>query len=209
MNMKFSDLTTNAISRRQACRRALGALTGASLVSVLAGTPALAALSEQERSDVERIEAYIDSIRTLSAKFQQTEDGKVSRGRIYIHRPGRLRVEYDPPVPVLVVADGTLLSYVDNEFLLRAPMQIDQGVTITEVNRAPGALRISMYQTDEPNAGSVEMIFTDNPIELRQWRVIDGNNRETNVGIYDVELGMDLPAALFQTPYIRPNDERK
>ncbi|MGH6931239.1 MAG: LolA family protein [Dongiaceae bacterium] len=222
--MKSSDAVTVVVSRRQACRHALGALAGISALAVLANSPARAALSEQDHSDIARIEAYFDGIKTMAAKFQQTEDGKISRGRIFVHRPGRLRVEYDPPVPILVVADGTLLSYVDNEleqvsqmplrqstawFLLRAPMRIEKGVTVTEVNRSPSHLRISMYQTDEPNSGSLELIFKDHPIELQQWKVVDANNRETNVGIYDVELGMDLPAKLFQTPYLRPNDERK
>jgi outer membrane lipoprotein-sorting protein len=223
MNLPEPTTTTlsRPLSRRRICLDALGALAGAAAFSLLTAPPALAALSEQDRADVARIEAYIDSIKTLSAKFQQTEDGQISRGRIFIHRPGRLRVEYDPPVPILVVADGTLLSYVDHEleqvsqmplqqstawFLLRAPMRIDKGVTVTEVNRAPGSLRISMYQTDEPKAGSVELIFTDNPIELKQWRVIDGNNKETNVGLYDIKLGGYLPNALFATPYPERND---
>lgn len=222
--MNLPNPTTLSWSRRRVCRSALGALAGASVFSLLAGSPALAALSEQDRADVARIENYIDSIETLSAKFQQVENGQVSRGRIYIHRPGRLRVEYDPPVPILMVADGTLLSYVDNEleqvsqmplrqstawFLLRAPMQIQKGVTVTQVNRSPGSLRISMYQTDEPDAGSVELIFQDNPIVLQQWKLVDANNNETSVGLYDVEFGVPLAAKLFQTPYFRPNDERK
>ena len=220
----MTDPTKVFLSRRRVCQRALGALAGASVFSLLAPLPALAALSEQDRADIARIESYIDGIETLSAKFQQVENGQVSRGRIYIHRPGRLRVEYDPPVPILMVADGTLLSYVDNEleqvsqmplrqstawFLLRAPMQIQKGVTVTQVNRSPGSLRISMYQTDEPDAGSVELIFQDNPIVLQQWKLVDANNNETSVGLYDVEFGVPLPAKLFKTPYIRPNDDRK
>ena len=219
--MNMTDLTRKTVSRRGACR---AALVGASALALLSAHPALADLSQQDLDDLSRIEAYFDGITTMSAQFQQTEDGKISRGHIFLHRPGRMRVEYDPPVPILVIADGTLLSYVDNEleqisqmplkqstawFLLRSPMKITKGITVTEVNRAPGALRVAMYQTDEPNAGTIEMIFKDNPIELQQWKVTDANNKETNVGIYDIKLGVYLPNALFATPYSNRNDGHK
>ena len=45
------------------------------------------------------------SSRTASCRF----------GYIYLRKPGRLRVEYDPPVPILLVADGGLLSYYDKD----------------------------------------------------------------------------------------------
>ena len=52
----------------------------------------------------------------MKASFQQfTESEGLAFGRIYVRRPGRLRVEYDPPSEILLIADGTLLSYYDAE----------------------------------------------------------------------------------------------
>ncbi|HRY23665.1 MAG TPA: outer membrane lipoprotein carrier protein LolA, partial [Geminicoccaceae bacterium] len=46
-------------------------------------------------ADVER---YLNGIDTLAARFEQiAPDGSLSRGRVYIQRPGRLRFDYDPP----------------------------------------------------------------------------------------------------------------
>src|SRR5262249_60221638 len=67
-------------------------------------------------ADIVRVEQYMDGIVTLQAKFQQVNpDGKIERGKIYLRKPGRLRVEYDPPATILVVADGGLLSYYATE----------------------------------------------------------------------------------------------
>ena len=60
---------------------------------------------------------YISTeIRTLAADFIQiAPDGAISRGRFYLKRPGRFRFEYEPPAPVLIVADGTYVNYFDIE----------------------------------------------------------------------------------------------
>jgi outer membrane lipoprotein-sorting protein len=178
--------------------------------------PAFADLSTQDMADVVRVEQYMDGIITLQAKFQQVDpDGKISRGKIYLRKPGRLRVEYDPPVPILVVADGGLLSYYDKEldqlnqvplrqspawFLLRQPMDLSKGVTVSQIDRSQSGLQVHVFQTDEPDAGSVSLIFTDNPLELTHWTVTDANNQQVSTGLYDVQMGIDLPAELFATP---------
>ena len=178
--------------------------------------PALADLSEQDMSDVVRVEQYMDGIITLQAKFQQVDpDGKISRGKIYLRKPGRLRVEYDPPVTILVVADGGLLSYYDKDldelkqmplqqssawFLVRYPIKLTDGVTVSRIDRSPGGLQISLYQTDQPDAGSVSLIFVDNPLHLTQWTVTDSQNKEVRVGLLDVQVGIDVPNNKFGTP---------
>jgi outer membrane lipoprotein-sorting protein len=206
------------LSRRRLLQ---GALAAAPLLAMPAAlfssiARAAAALTEQDRADVARVEKYMDSVMTLEAKFQQVDaNGKLSFGRIYVRKPGRLRVEYDPPVPILVVADGGMISYYDSEldqlnqlplqqstawFLVRHPIDLEDGVTISGIDRRPGALQLKLFQTSEPNSGSVELIFADNPLELRQWRVVDAQNKEVRVGLYEVHIGGDLPASLFATP---------
>lgn len=212
--MGFDPKPKQPMTRRQMLGR--GAMALFSLAVLLHANPAAAELSEDDLADVKRVEAYIDGIRTLEAKFQQFDaQGGLSFGRIYLRRPGRMRVEYDPPVPVLVIADGIFINYYDREldqvtgiplkdspawFLLRSPMNIGKDITVTSVDRAPGALRISMYQTNQQDLGTVTLIFADNPIELRQWSIIDAQNKEVRVGLYDVRLGGDIPPGTFATP---------
>jgi outer membrane lipoprotein-sorting protein len=174
------------------------------------------ALSDENRADIARIEDYLNGIVTLRAKFQQySEGGGVVFGDIYVRRPGRMRVEYAPPVPVILVADGIAVSYYDSEldqlsqlpisatpvwFLLRERVDLSDGVTITALDKRPGALRITMYQTSEPDAGSVDLIFADQPLELRQWTITDAAGKQARIGLFDVRIGGDLPNELFATP---------
>ncbi len=69
--------------------------------------PAAAAPTEADRADIARVEEYLNSIRTLRARFiQLTQTGGRSQGTFYLSRPGRLRLEYDPPVPTILIANG-------------------------------------------------------------------------------------------------------
>ncbi len=202
-------------------------LTAAGLLAMTQATRAepvaTFGLTDQDRADLLRIEEYFNSFDTLRARFQQyaVESG-TSTGNIYLRRPGRLRVEYDPPVPVVIVADGILVSYYDKDldqvdqlplksspvwFLLENRVEFDEHVTVTGIERDAGSLRVSMYQTDDADAGKVTLIFTDNPLELRQWTVIDAQGTEVRVGLEQVALGGALANELFATPVPRSRYE--
>ncbi|MDP7602638.1 MAG: outer membrane lipoprotein carrier protein LolA, partial [Alphaproteobacteria bacterium] len=70
----------------------------------------------EQQAEIGRVERYLNGTVTLQARFSQiAPDGEVSEGTFYLRRPGRLRFEYDPPNPVLVMADGVWLIYHDRE----------------------------------------------------------------------------------------------
>lgn len=180
-------------------------------------------LTEQDRTDLLRIEEYLNSFSTLRARFQQyAVNSGTSTGNIYLRRPGKMRVEYDPPVPIVIVADGILVSYYDKEldqvdqlplksspvwFLLEERITFDDHITVVGIERAAGALRVTMYQTKDPDAGQVTLIFTDGPLELRQWSVIDAQGTEVRVGLEQVAVGGALANELFATPSPRSRYE--
>jgi outer membrane lipoprotein-sorting protein len=195
---------------------ALSLAAGLPIASARAATPSPANLSAQDLADIERIEQYINAISTLRANFQQySNESGLASGRIYLRRPGRLRVEYDPPVQALIVADGLVVSYYDGEldqvtqapigssplwFLLRDEVSFSDGVSVSEIGRAPGVLRISAFEEDDPEAGQVTLVFADQPLELKQWSIVDAQGVEVRVGLQGVNLGGALANELFTTP---------
>jgi outer membrane lipoprotein-sorting protein len=214
--------------RRRALLRAAAALGAAALG--FCALPRLAAsetaqaaqLTDTDKADIARVEDYLNGITSMKASFQQYSEGQgLAFGRIYLKRPGRLRVEYDPPSEVLLVADGTLLSYYDAElnhieqvplklspmwFLLRDDVHLGGDVTVMQFKKAANTILIGLVQSDEPDAGSVVLELGDKPLELRQWTITDSAGSTVRVGLYDAEFGMPLSAALFATP--RKKDTR-
>lgn len=219
-------MTASTINRRrflQLSAVSAGCLTAATgwlsgPVSAVAKTaPQPITLNPQDQQDVGRIEQYLNDLTSVQARFQQysANQGLVF-GKIYLRRPGRLRVEYDPPSQVILVADGIALSYYDAElnnisqvplnlspmwFLLKDKVQLTGGnVTLTSFKRAPGAFQVGLVQSDEPDAGSVVLEFGDRPLELRQWTITDNKNQQVQVGLYDARFGVQLANELFATP---------
>jgi outer membrane lipoprotein-sorting protein len=210
-----------------ALRMTRRALLGALALAPFTGLAAQAAqaadapmkLSDDDRADLKRISAYLDSIHTMRARFQQVAaSGGLASGKIYLRRPGLMRVEYEPPVPVLLVADGLWVNYYDTEldqltqipisqtpvwFLLQETIDFTPAITVTRIERSPGALRLSVYQTENPDAGSASLTFSDDPLQLKQWTIKDSQGTQVEIALQDAVFGGALSNDLFATPRTR------
>ncbi len=186
----------------------------AAAVPAWAAPPRAATLSAADRADVGRIEAYLNSIRTLKARFLQVSStGDLSEGTLFISRPGKLRIEYDPPVPILIVAAGGVLTYIDKEleqvseidiestpagFLLQETVSFFSGdFTLTRFKRQADAARVTLVRTEDPQEGSLTLIFSDRPLALRKWIVTDAQGVKTTVSLLNTRFGLPLNPELF------------
>lgn len=189
--------------------------------------PAHAELTEQDLNDVGRVEDYFNAIDTLSAQFVQiAPGGAVSEGDFYLRRPGRLRFEYAPPVPILIVADGFRLIFHDSELgqisawpihatplgplVARTVDLIDSGHA-QMVTRDPGVLRVTLIDPDRPGEGSIMLIFRDQPLELRQWEITDQQGLVTVVALTGMRINPALEPELFvfDDPTVIPEEEEE
>jgi outer membrane lipoprotein-sorting protein len=193
-------------------RRALLTLLPLLALSAVAHAQAIA-LTDRDRADLARIQAYLNSVHTLKAQFLQVApNGSVARGTAWLDRPGRMRFQYDPPSPLLLVAGHGLVVFHDAQLnqtsnipLSRTPLGIllaDQvnlsgDVTVTGIQR-PGQIQVTLVRTATPNEGSLTLSFNDNPLVLRQWSVIDAQRQETRVTLYNVEVGGRFDQKLFE-----------
>jgi len=180
-------------------------------------------ISEADRADMTRMENYLNSVKTIRSRFLQiSSSGDYSEGRFFLSRPGRMRIEYLPPKPLMVVvADGHLI-YVDTqlnqatviplsltpaEILVRETISFGSDeIIITDFNRSPGVLRLSLVKADEPLGGNMTLVFSDRPLELRKWVVTDGQGEVTTVSLLGPEFGVAIDPQLFD--YELPETER-
>jgi outer membrane lipoprotein-sorting protein len=172
-----------------------------------------AELSEQDKADIKRIEAYLNDLKSISADFLQMDDqGGMTRGTIAIKRPGKMRVNYAPPSHDFIVADGDFVHMWDGSlksqtnvpedsslanFILRKNISLSGGVTVTKFQRFPNKLEITLVQTDDPGLGRLTLIFEDHPLLLRQWKVFDAQGRTTGVNLENERSGVEFPHDTF------------
>ena len=179
-----------------------------------AAPPQPAPLTPQDTLELQRIAAYLNNIRTMTARFQQVaHNGGHSSGNVWVARPGRMRFEYDPPTPIALLADATSVYYWDKElnqtskyelrqtpawFFLRDPISFGPDVIVTRFQRGAGTVHVTVVESARPEAGSLTLAFTDNPITLRQWTVVDQQGKTTHVTLSALQFGMALDPRLFQ-----------
>ncbi|QEW28741.1 Outer-membrane lipoprotein carrier protein precursor [Roseovarius indicus] len=184
----------------------------ASAALSLAALPAAA-----EQLSLNEISGYLNSFKSAQGKFTQiNEDQTISTGQIYIKRPGRVRFEYDPPDETLVLADGTRVGVIDPKSntgpeaypLHRTPLKIilANNVDFTRERMVTGhesdgkTTTVRAQDPENPDYGSIELVFTDNPVELRQWVVTDDTGTRTTVVLGDLKTGMQLDDEQFVIP---------
>ncbi len=170
-------------------------------------------LSAQDRADIARVERYLDTLKSLKSRFLQiAPDGSTSEGNAWLARPGRLRFEYDLPSPFLLVAGYGVVMFHDRKLqqtssfpisqtplgiLLSDKTKLSGDVTVGAVMRDPGLLQLSVFRTANPGEGSLTLGFADNPLQLRQWSVVDAQRMETRVTLFNIQLGERFDEKLF------------
>lgn len=189
-------------------RRAFFGLAGA---LVVAQAPALA--QSADAGDIARAETYLDSIRTLEARFLQiAPDGSVAEGGFFLSRPGRLRLDYDAPNPNLLVADGRALVHIDRHLktiaylpldstpaglLVRERIRLSGDLRVVGVERGPGTLRIAIVQATDPRAGRIVLAFSERPFALSSWAFVDAQGQTTRLSLLDARVGQAIDPARF------------
>jgi outer membrane lipoprotein-sorting protein len=160
------------------------------------------------------LSAYLNSLTTVEAPFTQINpDGTLSTGIVRIARPGRIRFEYDPPDRTLVISDGQQVAVFDAKSnqppqqypLRRTPLhlilapRVDLGTARMVIgHREDGSTtRVTAQDPDNPGLGTIEMVFSADPVELRQWVVTDDAGGQTTLILGEIARGVTLGPSLF------------
>ena len=157
---------------------------------------------------------YLNGLTTVESDFTQiNSDGSISTGKIYIDRPGRVRFEYAPPDRSLVIAEAQTVAIFDAKSnqapetypLKRTPLNlilakdIDLGkakMVIGHIEDGPST-RLLAQDPEFPEYGSIELVFTADPVELRQWVIVDDLGAATTVILGEMIKGEDLKPGIF------------
>ena len=184
-----------------------------SIVAAAAFTLYAGAVSAQQLS-LSQISTYLNQLQTAQGGFTQiNSDGTLFTGQIYIKRPGRIRFEYNAPSESMVMAGGGQLAVFDARsntgpdryplnqtplsIILQPNVDLERARMVTDVSSDGTTTSVTAQDPDNPNYGSIQMVFTGNPVELRQWVVTDDLGVETTVILNDLVSGGALADILF------------
>ena len=184
------------------------------------------ALTAADLETVARVETYMNSFATFQARFEQTgARGAVVRGNMYIQRPGRLRVTYDPPIKSFMVATPVYLIYYDGELgeptylplnstpagiLVQKDIKLSGKLRVTELWREGDALHVTVVEPGASDKVSITLVFQQEPMQLKEWTVIDAQGFPTRVALTEVKVGQPIDQKHFEfiNPKPIPNTPR-
>jgi outer membrane lipoprotein-sorting protein len=172
-----------------------------STAAIVAGSPAAA-----QQLSLGQVSQYLNQLQTAQGGFTQINaDSTLSTGQIYIKRPGRIRFEYNAPDNSLVMAGGGSVAIFDPRSnngpdrypLNQTPLKIilERNVDLGRARMVTGhtsdgvTTTITAQDPDNPQYGSIQMVFTGSPVELRQWIVTDDVGSQTTVILNDMTAG--------------------
>lgn len=173
-------------------------------------------IGDDQVQAVSRINAYLNDITNLQGHFEQTDpSNRVSTGRFYVQRPGKLLFDYAPPSELRIVADGYSLAIEDSDLktvekypikstpfrlLLGETVDLGRDARIVGVERQNKTLAIWLEDSKGDAAGRIKLYFDAKPdLELKEWMITDAQGLTTRVTVSNLVQGRKVAPDTFQT----------
>jgi outer membrane lipoprotein-sorting protein len=195
-------------------RLTISTLATATALALTGAQGRAAVTSQPDQAVLDRVQSYLNGLKTITARFMQVgPDGGVRTGHAIVQRPGKMRFQYDKPNPQLLVAGFGLLVYHDPALdqttniplgstplgiLLDKHITLSGSVTVTKVSQPPGEIQVTLIRTGKSQQGHITLVFSTDPMELRQWRVTDAQGQLTQVSLYDLKNAHPFPDKDFE-----------
>ena len=175
----------------------------------------IAGSAHAENADLTKIENYLNNISTLEAGFvQMSSNGGSAEGKIYIEKPSKIRMEYTAPDQLLIVGNGEYIIYNDKELdqitnidykdipatmILSNKIKFDgKNLKVTDFYKDSGQTSVTVKMPNSPGVKPITLIFDNSPFRLKQWKVIDQQNIEVTISLFDAEQDKKLSENLFK-----------
>lgn len=169
-----------------------------------------------EKLSLGAISNYLNGLKTVEGAFTQINaDGTVGTGKIYIHRPGRARFEYEQD-GALVMVGGSQVAIFDPKSnqppeqypLKRTPLNLilKRNVNLGQENMVIAhefdgtGTSVLAQDPQNPELGNIRLVFTGPVVQLRQWIITGQDGSQTTVILGDVSFDQSIPSVLFSIP---------
>lgn len=182
------------------------------------------ALNEQQVAALGRLNDYINSFTTLRGDFVQISDkGQAVKGVLMLSKPGKIRFDYAPPSPLLIVSDGKWLT-IKNKIkergdqvplratplrLIVAPkIDLMEETNVLAVEEADGITSVALADKKDSRSGHIVLIYDNVQNVLQQWIIVDAKGRRTTVQFANLEKDVKLNQKLFLETIKRKENQR-
>lgn len=189
----------------------------------LASVAPVAAVAQT--APLNQVQQHLRSVSTMTANFTQTDRrGRSMSGQLFLKRPGKIRFQYGAGVPMLVVANGRHLTFVDYQVkqvqswpignsplsvLLNPNQDLSRFAKITQNDSR--VVTVDARDPKRPQFGRIIMVFAKVPrapsgLMLQGWTMLDSQNNRTTVKLSNQRFNVAVADSKFN--YVDPRKKR-
>ena len=167
-----------------------------------------------EKISLNKISDYINGLTSLQADFEQVNsDGSIDTGKLYIRRPGRMRLEYTAPNNALVIAGAGSVAIFDDKskngptlfpmkktplnLLLKKNVDLYKNEMITEHTANNENTFIVAIDPKRKSQGGIKIVFSNSPVSLQGWTITNQSNQKTKIILNKLDKKTKIPLYLF------------
>lgn len=149
---------------------------------------------------IKQVQDYLNSVRSLKARFSQSDpkSGNLYQGSLVLRRGGKIRVQYDLPYGLIMVGNDGELRYYDQKMdkvnststdstplgtLLLDNVDFEKDMKVLDIRKTFGTIQLLVTKEGIGNGGYLVLVFSDNPIALRQWVVMNQKHEQINFSL--------------------------
>ncbi len=183
-----------------------------------------APIAAQATGDLAAVQKSLQAMETMTADFSQADrNGKVLTGVLTLKKPGKIRFQYQKGVPILIVAEGGALTFIDYSVkqVQRWPIKNSPLVVFLDPTRDitryaklvpgydPRIVSVDVNDPKHPETGKITLVFVRNAsapggLMLQGWVALDSQNNRTTVRLTNQKFGVPVSDNTF-----RWNDPRR
>lgn len=174
--------------------------------------PSIASAASPQELAVKEISNHFERVPTMKGEFVQFgPNGEQTGGTFFIQRPGRMRLNYEDPSPLMIVSNGKTLAVNNKKLktrqfypLKKTPLSLLlsneiklSDDAIRSVDASADVTRVVMGDKNVFGDSEITLLFDPNSYDLRQWTIKDSQGKETSVMIFNVEKNISIPGKMF------------
>ena len=83
--------------------------------------------------------------------------------------------------------------------ILSDKIKIDgEKIKIIDFYQDTGSTSITLDYTNKGDVGPITLVFSNNPMELKQWKIVDPQSVEVSVSLYDAKKDGEIEDEVFK-----------
>ena len=168
---------------------------------------------------IDKIFKYLQNFDSIKSDFiQVNNNGDLQSGKIFLFRPGKIRIEYSTP-PLLIMSDGKKIATINKKTKNIAFYSIDDvpiklllfkkfnknSINIIKFEDINNQFKIILSQLDSKDQGFIEIIFEKKPFQMKKWTIFKSDGSKTEVLFNNLKLNEKIDPIQFD---IKSEDPR-